>query len=200
MLNFIAHLEPATLYPGIFLGIIFLGGLVLLPAMYLSTTGIVSLEMLFFVTLAASLFADSFWYLVGASAKKKRFYALPLIRTRLEQAKSFSYFFEKHGVLLVFIAKFVYGARLASHILAGIHKLNFVKFAIAVLSGTAIWFGIFYMLLSTIDAGVGGVRETTTRIQLVFLILALVIIAINWFTGTFVRKKLMKKQPKSSKG
>lgn len=200
MLNFITNLGPATLYPGIFLGIIFLGGLVLLPAMYLSTTGTINLGVLLVITLAAALFADSFWYFIGATAKKKRFYALPLIRTRLEQAKAFSGFFEKHGVLLVFVAKFVYGARLASHILAGVHRLPFFKFIVAVLSGTAVWFGVFYTLLHVVDISVAGAKATATRIQLIFLILAFILGALNWFTGTFIRKKLMKKESHAPKG
>jgi membrane protein DedA with SNARE-associated domain len=200
MLDFISHLPPGTLYPGIFIGIIFLGGLVLLPAMYLSTTGMVNLGVLLALTLGASLFTDSFWYLVGASTKKERFYALPFIRKRVEEAKLFSEFFQKHGVFLVFIAKFVYGARIASHILAGVHKIHFLKFVMAVISGTALWFGIFYILLHSIDAGVAGVKAAANRVQLVFLVLAVLLLAINWFTGAFIRKKMMKKGPSKEIG
>lgn len=199
MLSFLTHLAPGALYPGIFVGIIFLGGLILLPAMYLSTTGTVSLGILFLITLLASLCADSFWYVVGALAQKEKLYALPFLRKRIEGAKAFSAYFEKRGVFLVFIAKFVYGARLASHILAGMHRLPFFKFVGAVLSGTAVWFGIFYVLLHMVDIGVSGAKSAATRIELGLLILVLILGGLNWFTGTFIRKKMMQKQKNSSK-
>jgi membrane protein DedA with SNARE-associated domain len=192
MIDFIAHLAPGTLYPGIFIGIIFAGGLVLLPSMYVAMTGTLSLLHLFFISIAAGLTMETFWYTVGTSAKKEKIYALPFVKKRVDEAKKFSSFFNKHGVLLVFVSKFIYGTRIASHVLAGMHKLNFLKYISATTLGTVIWFGIFYGLLKTADLGISGVKETTTKAQLIFLIVACTLVCLNWFTGTYLRRRIMK--------
>jgi membrane protein DedA with SNARE-associated domain len=192
MIDFIAQLGPGVLYPAIFLGIIFLGGLVLIPAMYLSITGSISLTFLLLINIIAAATADSFWYAVGKVAKKEKLYTYRFIKKRITEAERFSAFFTKHGVLLVFLTKFIYGTRIASHVLAGMHKIRFYKFLGATAAGTGVWFGIFYLLLRSIDTGLSAVKEAATRVQLLFLAVLAVLVFINWFTGSYIRQKIMK--------
>lgn len=191
MLDFISHLSLLTLYPTLYMGIIFLGGIVLLPAMYLAMTGTFSLTHLFIITLAANVTAETIWYSLGTVAKKEKLYRMGFLKKHIEEAKHFSTFFLAHGVLLVFVSKFIYGTRIAAQVLAGMHRVQFLKYLFATTLGSAIWFLIFYGLLRGADLGMNSVAQTTKHIQLVFFSIAVLLIAVNWFTGTYVRKKLM---------
>jgi membrane protein DedA with SNARE-associated domain len=192
MIDFIAHLSHTTLYPTLFVGVIALGGIVLLPAMYLAMSGMFSLVHLFVITLLANLTSECVWYMIGFRAKKDRLYRLGFIKKRMEEAKKFSTFFTAHGALLVFLSKFIYGTRIAGQILAGVHRINFLKFLFATTLGSMIWFAIFYVLLKTADFSVSSVKSVASHIQLTFLMVAVVLTCINIFTGTYVRKRIMK--------
>lgn len=194
MMGFLSHLAPGLLYPAIFIGILFTGGLTLMAAMYLAFSGIVSLPLLFLTTIGAAVFADTFWYLVGTRATKETIYEHKFIRSKVKQAKRFSHYFDTHGALLVFITKFVYGARLASHILAGVHRVNYPKFLLAVASGTSVWFGIFYSLVYVFNESTGTTKATALHIQLFFLVGIVFLLLFNWFTGTFIKKYLMRRR------
>lgn len=193
MADFILHLTPGYLYPALLIGLVALGGVVLLPAIYMSILGSLDLAHLFIIAVTAGIVSDSIWYMVGKKAKKERLYRLSYVQKRIREAEAFSDFFSKHGVLLVFLTKFVYGTRIASHILAGMHKIRFFPFAIATSLGTAIWFWTFYWLIRTVDNGLATAKTTALRIQLLLLIMTIVMVALNWFTGTYVRRKLLKR-------
>lgn len=192
MIEFVSGLTPFYFYPALFFGLIFLGGIVLLPAMYLSLDGTVHLLYLFIATVLAGVLSDSFWYYVGRHAKEEKLYKLKIVKKRIEEAKRFSAFFSRHGALLVFLTKFVYGTRIASHVLAGMHKIKYMQFTAATAMGTAIWFLVFYFLIRSIDVGITAVKATALRIQLLFLVLFVVVIFLNWFTGKVIRKKMMR--------
>jgi membrane protein DedA with SNARE-associated domain len=192
MIDFIAHLTPLYLYPFLFVGITFLGGLVLMPAMYLTHVGAVSLLYLFLITIFAGAVSDSVWYFIGSSAKKEKLYSFRFIKNKIQEAGKFSEFFSKHGVRLVFFTKFVYGTRIASHVLAGLHKIGYARFLGATMAGTATWFAIFYFLIRSINVGITAAKATAFRIQILFLGVVAILLVVNWFTGKYLRKKMMK--------
>lgn len=193
MVDFILHLTPGYLYPGLLLGLITTGGFVLLPAIYMSIIGNLNLNHLFMIVLLAGVASDSLWYYIGNKARKDRLYRLSFVKKRMREAEKFSTFFSRHGVLLVFMTKFIYGTRIASHVLAGMHKIKYVRFVLATSLGTAIWFWIFYALVKTVDNGLATAKTTALRIQLLLLIVTIIMLLLNWFTGTYVRKKLLKR-------
>lgn len=191
MLNLIADFRPELVYPLIFLGHIFLGGIVLIPALYLSVTDTLSLAALFVTIIASSMVADSLWYLIGKNVRREKIYALAFIKRRAEEAKKFSQFFEKHGIRMVFLTKFVYGTRIASHLLAGIHRINFVRFLIATAAGSTVWFLVLFSLVKLLDVGVSETGSVALKLQIVFLGGVLFILLFNWYSKTFIRKRLM---------
>jgi membrane protein DedA with SNARE-associated domain len=191
MIDFIAHLSHAALYPTLFAGVIALGGIVLLPAVYLGMAGTINLFHLFLITVFANITSETAYYALGMHATKERLYRIQFVRKRIDEAKRFSKFFEKHGAILVFVSKFVYGTRIAGQVLAGMHRINFLKFLFATTLGSAVWFGIFYALLKAADESLSGVAQTTRHLQFMFLGVALVLTCINLFTGTYVRKRML---------
>lgn len=196
MADFIAGLHPGYVYPSIFFGHIFLGGLILIPALYLSITQTISLPILFVLIVTSSMFADSFWYSMGKYIKKERAYSLKFIRNRMKEAKKFSEFYERYGVWAVFLTKFIYGTRIASHILAGMHKISFLRFLAATAAGTAAWFTIMFLLIKLLDRGVSDTGSLAFRIQVIFLTMIAVLILFNWFTGSYIRKRLINHRKK----
>lgn len=192
MIDFIAHLAPIYLYPFLFMGITFLGGLVLMPALYLSTIGAISLAHLFLTTVFAGMVSDSVWYLIGYYLKKDRLYSFSFIKNKVTQAERFSDFFSKHGILLVYFTKFIYGTRIASHVLAGMHKIEYLKFLAVTAAGTATWFIIFYFLIRSLDVGITAAKAAAFKVQIIFLVGIVFLAFVNWFTGTFIRKRLMR--------
>lgn len=190
MIQFILGLGP-FIYPFLYIGIIFLGGIVLMPSLYFSIHGgVFNILFLFIASLLAGITADSFWYYIGARAKKDKLYSLRFVKKRMEEAEKFSEFFVKRGVLLTFVTKFVYGTRIASHILAGMHKINYLKFLLATCAGTVLWFLIFYFLIKSIDLGIDSVKATAFKIEIFFLIIVSLSFTLNWFTGKYIRKKM----------
>lgn len=200
MLDFITQLQPGYIYPAIFFGHIFLGGLVFIPALYLALTNELSLPILFAIIVTSSMVIDSIWYLLGKGVKKERVYSFSFIRSRMKEAKKFSASFDKYGVWAVFFTKFIYGTRIASHILAGMHKTNYWKFLGATAAGTSAWFGIMYFFVKALDKGVSGTASAAFRIQIIFLVIVILLLLLNWFTGTYVRRRLLGKSKPSESG
>lgn len=192
MMEFLAQVEPGLLYPALFVGLTLLGGFVLLPAMYMTLTGHLDLFMLFMLTLFAAATSDSVWYIIGLFSKKEKLYRLSFIKKPMEEAKRFSDFYSRHGVRLVFFTKFIYGTRLASHILAGMHKISYAGFLGATALGTAIWFWIFHFLIKALDFGVEATKSTAFRIQIIFLLGGAILVALNLLTGKYLRNRLMR--------
>lgn len=197
MVDFISGLSAYYLYPGIFFGIILVGGVVLLPAMYLSLLDTVNIYYLFLIAILAGIVADALWYYIGKYAKKERLYNLSFVKKRIDEANRFSSFYVKHGVLLSFVTKFVYGTRIASHVLAGMHKIHFMKFLLATSLGTSIWFIVLYYLVRSVDNGIASVQSVAFRIELTFLTLFIIMLLFNWATGRYLKKKLEKKSKKA---
>ncbi|MDB5260453.1 MAG: hypothetical protein JWN37_684 [Candidatus Nomurabacteria bacterium] len=192
MLDLISQLNPFYFYPAFCILLIFLGGAVLLPVMYLSILGSLNIYYLFIAVLISAILADAIWYFIRLHYGKDKLYKWSFIKNRVSEAERFSKFYEKHGIKMVFLAKFVYGTRIASQLLAGIHKLNFWKFQGAILAGAAIWFWVFYFLLKGLHLGVASIKSTAVKIQIIALVVILLIILINWFTNKYIKSKWMK--------
>ena len=196
MLEFILHLEPVYLYPTIFLGHIFLGGLILIPALYLSITGNLSLTILLLTVIASSMVTDSIWYAIGKNLRRDRVYSFAFIRKRAEEAAKFENFYDKHGIWTVFLTKFVYGTRIASHLLAGIHKISFTGFIMATATGTTLWFFVLFFLVKVLNIGVSGAESVASRLQIIFLVGTAFILFFNWYSRKYIRKRLMNQKDK----
>lgn len=198
MLDFIINLEPGYVYPVLFLGHIFLGGFILIPALYLAIEQELSLFILFIVIVTSSMLNDSFWYLIGNNINRERVYSLRFVKNRMKEAKNFSAFYDEHGVWAVFFTKFIYGTRIASQILAGAHKIGFIRFLSATGAGTAVWFVIMYFLITLLDRGVSSTAAVAFRIQIIFLIMTAILILFYWFTGKYLRKRIMRSKKRNT--
>jgi membrane protein DedA with SNARE-associated domain len=192
MVDFLAQVSPSVAYLLLYIGIIFTGGAALLAGMLFSFAGKLNIFVVFAVTVLAALTADATWYFIGWRAKKDKLYSYSFVQKRVEEARAFSRFFERHGVALVFFTKFIWGTRIASHVLAGMHKVPFFRFVMATTLGTATWFVLFFFILKGVDASIAAAKATALRLQLICLIFFALGLVLNWFTGTYVRRRILK--------
>lgn len=195
MLSFFSHFSHHYLYIVIFLLYIPLGGLVLIPTIYLAIYGTLNVFFVYMAIILSSATADSIWYYIGRHhVNVEKIYKIRFIQSKIEEAKNFSHFFTKHGVLLVFFTKFIAGTRLTSHILAGAHKVNYFKFLGATALGSTFWFILFYILIKSLDMSVANVGDLGKRIQIIFLAAAVILLLVNYIAARIFRNKILKKK------
>jgi|GEM_PF-3865944 len=150
-------------YAGIFFGVILLGGTVLIPAIYFAILGKIDLLLLFFTVLAAGIAADTFWYVIGRRARKR--FVFRFVWNILGKEGTLSKIYAKHPFWTVFIAKFVFGTRIASQLLAGFNKMSYLKFLGGTATGTILWFSLFYVFMYVAGTGVEATRLAGLRLQ-----------------------------------
>lgn len=192
MVEYITHLiaaaDPFALYAFLFVGIVATGGFILIPAVYFSIGGFISLIGLYGITVAATVFSDVIWYLIGWVIKKKAWRPRFLGR-HLREAEKLERFYRKHGVMTVFIAKFVYGTRVATQLLAGMYRTDFLKFVLVTVAGASIWFWFFYFLLRFTNVGLEGVAATAFRLEVVLLAVVVALVLFYFLIGKYIKRR-----------
>ncbi|MCB0221837.1 MAG: VTT domain-containing protein [Chrysiogenetes bacterium] len=113
-------------------------------------------------------------------------------KKRMERA---SHYFEKYGAKVVFVARFISGARAPVYLIAGILRMPYRKFlaldAIAACIGIPLWIWLGH-------TAAGNVHELTRRVQTskqhLTVILVIVIVAVVLYQAyTFITKSLSEK-------
>lgn len=109
-------------YLFIFVGLLFVGELVLLPAIYLSTTGRLELSYVVGVAIAATVVSDLAWYVAGRTFPATALRRLPG-RGTSKLVTGLNALFASRGAQVLFLSKFVYGTRVIAQLLAGLHRM-----------------------------------------------------------------------------
>lgn len=139
-------------YLALFLGLLVAGELILLPAIYLASTGRLEILPLLSVAFVATMISDVIWYGLG-----RRFPAPTLQRMSGRMSERFlagvEAAFNAGGKRLLFLSKFVYGSRTLMQVLAGIHQMPLRTYiwvnAAGVLAVTAVLTLIAYSIVGT---------------------------------------------------
>lgn len=180
--------HPTLFYLALFAGIVAAGGPVLVPALYLAAEGVLDLFALFAIALAASACSDLAWYAVGRRVERGT-WRPKFLESRLTEAQQLERFYKKHGAAAVFVAKFVYGTRIATQLLAGIYRTNIPAFLGATLTGAAIWFWFLYFLLRSTALGMAGVKNAAIRVEVVLLAVFLALFVIYMLVGKYLKRR-----------
>lgn len=109
-------------YLFLFVGLLFAGELVLLPAIYLAVTGRLEFVYVVSVAIAATLASDFAWYSAGRRLPAATLQRLPG-RGATALVRGLDRLFTHNGAQVVFFSKFVYGTRVAAQVLAGVHDM-----------------------------------------------------------------------------
>lgn len=186
-------LAPLSDYPYVvlFVGLLIVGEVVLLPAIYLAVTGRLDIGPVFAIAFAATMLSDAFWYYLGRYLPPERWARFAGERVG-RAVQRFEVAFERHrGVILLFLSKFVYGTRTAVQVLAGVHAIPPMKWAainaLAILVLNTVLVTLGYLVRGTV-VRLGEVVEDMELAFLAFVVVAIVayvtanrVLARRWF-------------------
>jgi membrane protein DedA with SNARE-associated domain len=178
-----------TSYPYIFIfiGLIFAGESILLPAIYFALRGELTLSYVVAIALVSTLIADLFWYWIGAHVGNKvanRFLS-GKIKAMLERLSGA---FSKRSVLVLYLSKFVYGTRIAAHILAGLKRMSISKYLSVNFLGTLSLIVLTVVLSYFIHASVSSMKGVVHTLEITMLGIVAVIIGTHLILGKFIKK------------
>lgn len=114
----------------IFVGLLFAGELVLLPAIYLAITGRLELAYVIGVAILATMIADFVWYCAGRRFPAEALQRLPGRGART-LVRGLERLFTQRGAQVLFLSKFIYGTRVAAQVLAGVHAMPLRVYLVA---------------------------------------------------------------------
>ncbi len=171
----------------IFFGLLIAGETVLLPAIYLSLTGVLSLSYVTSIMLVSTIVSDILWYYAGRGSVP--FIYRREIKPRVQKAVTgLSNMFQRNDSYVLFMSKFIYGTRIAAQVLCGMHKMNFRKYLVintaGVLALMAIYTFVIYSVIETVDA-VGSAKY---RLHITFGIIISVLVVIQFSVKYFFKK------------
>jgi membrane protein DedA with SNARE-associated domain len=174
-------------YLSLFVGMLFLGEMVLLPAIYLATSGRIDLLAVVIVSVLATLISDCLWYALGRCFPTRTLKRMSKrgngLITGLEQA------FNARAKRVLFLSKFVYGTRTLVQVLAGIHQMRYRNYILVntagVLAVTATLILIAYAIIGTTYR----LNEIIDKVEIAFLLFVLVTVAGYILLGRKVKQQ-----------
>lgn len=121
------HAHP---YLFLFVGLLFTGETVLLPAIFLAISGTLLLVPVILIAIAAASLSDLAWYASGRRMPRSALRRLPGKGTSA-LVDGLDRLFTRKGAQLLFLSKFVYGTRIVAQLLAGVHDMPVRRYLIA---------------------------------------------------------------------
>jgi membrane protein DedA with SNARE-associated domain len=173
------------------LGLLFVGSIADVPAMFLAVRGMLPLPFIFIVGFLADVIPDFFWYWLGGKIGIERFGKLRFFRQNPARLEVLGRVFDKRGGLILFGSKFVYAFGIPSQIVAGAHRYDLKKMFLANSLGALGWLILLYYLakaFSTISVIEKYIKDT----KVAFLLFFAAAIALHFLLGRPL-KSLLKK-------
>lgn len=182
------NLLQAHPYLFIFVGMLFAGELVLLPAVYLAATGRLDLAAVVSLAILATVLSDLAWYGLG-----RRFPATALKRIPGRHShgvvRGLERLFTHKGAQILFLSKFVYGTRTVAQVLAGVHDMPFRVYVVVnflgVLALSAALVAIAYSVVGTTRQ----LADLVEDLEIAFLVFVVIAVTANYLVSRLVRKK-----------
>lgn len=167
-------------YLTLFVGLLFVGELMLLPAIYLSAAGRLELGYVLAIAIPVTVAKDFGFYYLGRKFPASALARIPG-RTTSRLAKGLDRLFAQRGAELLFLSKFVYGTRMLAQILAGVHDMPVRLYLMANTLGVT----ALTVMLAVIAYSVAGTARRYTDVVnsvemafFVFVVLAVLVYAL----------------------
>lgn len=165
-------------YAFIFVGLLFAGELILLPAIYLAVSGRLQVEWVFLVGVVATALSDVVWYWVGRHLPPARFERFAGRRTarvmqRLERL------YARRGAQLLIGSKFVYGSRTAVQLLAGAHAMPLRIYLVANTVGVTLLVALLIGLAYSVRGTVSRFGDLLGHIEIAFLLFVIGAVVVH---------------------
>jgi membrane protein DedA with SNARE-associated domain len=158
-------------YPALFLGSFLEGESVLIASGFLARGGYLNLKLVMLVALSATYMADVSLYFLGRAKGKGIITKFPIARAYYPKVKTL---FDKYGIWAIFIARYLYGLRLASAATFGLMKMKRGKYLPFDFLSCTIWAvlvgGLGYTFGASLEALIGQVKHYE-KIVVAFIIL-----------------------------
>lgn len=181
----VLHAHP---YLFIFVGMIFAGEMVLIPAIFLAATGELDIVWVIALSLIAPLLSDFVWYFAG-----RRFPASSLRRIPGRNASrvvaGIERLFERNGLRVLFLSKFVYGTRVTAQILSGVHNMPFRSYLATNLLGMIVVRAVLVVIGYAVVESAQQLIDIAHSTRIAFLVFVLLSVA-----GFLIVSQIMKRQ------
>ncbi len=172
-----------------FVGLLFGGETVLLPAIYFGISGAISLQAVIAISVLATAISDTFWYYLGCIISVEKIASISIFKKHAKKVMRLSHSFQENGLILLFFSKFVYGTRTAMQILCGVNRIAFAKYFFVNISGILALNTLFIVLSITVEKSFESLVTSPHRLWL-----ALGTFAICATTLQILFKKLLWKK------
>ena len=177
-------------YVGLYLGIIFLGGVVLIPALYLALHGSLSLPVLIGIVLFANITSDVSWYFMGKVLGYERIASWRFFRRRKKHFNQALRYFEHYSYRLVFFSKFVYGTRIPIQVLCGVNRVPIWQYVLLTGAGSLAWLTFLLSLIYLVRLSAVSLETTTWALQVVMLSLVVVFLLLRYVLHSSITRWL----------
>lgn len=175
------------LYLLLFIGLLFAGESIFLPAIYLALAGKLDLKIVVMLALSANIISDVVCYGVGyyvPTERLRRFVGLRISRGM----DAIQGFFVRHRFKVVFGSKFVYGTRIVAHILSGTFKTPFVPYFAVNILGNVILCGVLTGLAIGTKSSIETFSASVHSAEIAFFVFVSLVIVGHLFIGCIISR------------
>ncbi len=135
----------------LFLFLLLGGETTLVPAMGLAVAGWVEVWRVFLLLAAATVVSDVLWYLSGRfvdALPVRRVWGIGWVVRRVDAR--LAPLLQAHPAKVVFLSKFVFGARATVQFLCGMYRIPLYRYLLASLGGVLVWALVIWLLLARV--------------------------------------------------
>lgn len=165
------------------IGIIIGGEGILVPAIYFSFFGLLSLGKLMLLAVIGNLIADTIWYAIGRFVPFEKLKHKKIFRRYTDEIEHAGNTIKTHGLLFLFISKFVVGTRTIMQLLCGINKISVVKYAIVNSLGIIVYVGVLYGLSFIFRQGLAQFKLSVALFEGIFAAFFILVILASILLG-----------------
>lgn len=177
-------------YPLLALGLMLGGDFALVPLVYSTKVGFITLAELIALVLATEAITDMVWYALGRTIGEQNLYRLPFIKHKPHVIERTTEFFRNKDSQLLFASKFVYGTRIVTQVLCGAHRMNFLAYMAINLGGMFIWTMLLLVLVTVAHFGASGLDDAAKKLQISIGIFVVLVASISFVLKRIAKAKL----------
>lgn len=155
----------------------------------LSATGVISLEILLVLLVAASILGDTTNYAVGNYLGPKVFHYKDSKLFKKEYLDKTHVFYEKHGGKTIILAKFLPIFRTFAPFVAGIGKMSYSRFVLFNVTGGVVWICGF-LLLGFFFGNIPFVKKHFSIVILAIIFISILPAVIEVLKAKFGKKSV----------
>lgn len=167
------------------IGFFFAHESVFIPSIYLGLNGKLDLQTLVVLMIVMSVISDAVVHLIGRyiSEERIRRHVSPKIARGLDMGHEF---FGRHGLMAIFISRFIYGTRVATQLFSGMFRVPFLSYLAMNTLGMTAFIVTLTVVLASAQTSFSVFMESVTIVKI--LILGVVLVGIFWWARSRRKK------------